>query len=79
MALPPLATTTRPCPDCNGKGHRNEVRTKDGDPVIVAVKCSTCGGDGKIAGSPIAPPPLEIWPFVVPLVIFLLFFLYLQL
>jgi hypothetical protein len=88
MAQPVLPRTT--CPQCNGTGVTRAVAERGTDAVIVQTTCGLCGGSGNLptfAVEPPAPPPppmppapaLEVWPLLIPLALFILFFLYLWL
>jgi hypothetical protein len=90
MASPALPTaTTASCPQCLGYGEERAVGTRGGSPVILTTTCGLCGGDGRlptvgvnapaIAPTEDPPAPLELWPFLIPLGLFLLFFLFLWL
>jgi hypothetical protein len=80
-----LMADTIVCPHCKGTGVNYVIVTKDGVPSIQAVPCAVCAGKGNIpapAPKPAAPPPPpepELWPILVPLGIFLLFFFFLWL
>jgi hypothetical protein len=87
MASPALATNT--CPQCNGTRVERALGERDGRPVILETRCGTCRGTGTLptfavdapepdsSGPPL--PELALWPFWVPLVFFLVFFLFLWL
>ena len=87
MAQP--ATPTQTCPQCNGTGVERAVGRQGGQAVILHTRCGTCNGDRILpvfevnppASEQITPPPpeLALWPFWVPVVLFLVFFLYLWL
>jgi hypothetical protein len=90
MASPANPTATvASCPQCHGYGEERAVGRRDGNAVILTTRCGLCGGDGRlptvdvnaplIAPGIVAPPPLELWPFLLPLGLFLLFFLFLWL
>jgi hypothetical protein len=71
------------CPHCKGTGVNYVITTQDGKPTIQSVSCVVCDGKGFVA-APVstlaAPPPPqegELWPILVPLGIFFLFFAFL--
>ena len=74
------------CPHCKGTGMNYVIVTQDGKPVLQPVGCVVCDGKGQIAApapAPAALPPVpvtsapELWPILVPLGIFALFFAFL--
>lgn len=79
------------CPHCKGTGATYVIGNRDGRPALEPVNCVICEGKGYVAApkpepvvvapplppAPVAPPPAEMWPILVPLVIFSLFFLFL--
>ena len=76
------------CPNCKGTGKQSVLAARDGKPIFVEVPCGFCGGTGKLESVPFTPPspkpatpppPLETWPFLLPLGLFALFFLFLWL
>lgn len=80
-----------PCPHCKGTGEHHVIFSKDGKPAIQPIQCGVCGGSGHLPlmgrhtppapkKKEEAPPPKpgEIWPILIPLGIFLLFFLFLR-
>ncbi|MEJ2116728.1 MAG: hypothetical protein P8Y67_10045 [Alphaproteobacteria bacterium] len=78
------------CPHCKGSGEHHVIFTKDGKPAIQPIQCGVCGGTGQLplmgrhvppAPKPKAPPPkppAELWPLLIPLAIFVLFFIFLR-
>lgn len=79
------------CPSCKGSGEYPVLSAKDGKPVILPVACGVCKGSGqlplmgryavpdtkkKVEAPP--PKPAELWPILIPLGIFVLFFLFLR-
>jgi hypothetical protein len=90
MASPAIPTaTTASCPQCLGYGVERSVGSQGGSPVILTTTCGVCGGRGILptvgVNAPAPPakappaPALELWPFLVPLGLFVLFFLFLWL
>lgn len=73
------------CPHCKGTGVNYVIAQQDGKPTIQSVRCVVCDGKGVLpapAPAPAAPPapppaPAELWPILVPLGIFFLFFAFL--
>lgn len=72
------------CPHCKGSGVNYVIATKDDKPSIEPVKCVVCKGGGDVPvpkNDPPPPPPPppkpELWPILVPLGIFSLFFIFL--
>lgn len=82
------------CPHCKGTGEHHVIFSKDGKPAIQPIQCGVCGGTGQLPlmgrhvppapkpkeppKEPPPPPPPELWPILVPLGIFVLFFLFLR-
>ena len=78
------------CPHCKGSGEHHVIFTKDGKPAIQPIQCGVCGGSGQLPimgrhvppapkpKAPPPPPPAELWPILIPLAIFALFFLFLR-
>ena len=72
------------CPHCRGTRVNYIVVPRDGRSVIESVSCGVCNGTGVIAAPPPTDLPVaddsgELWPILIPLAIFLLFFLFLWL
>lgn len=78
------------CPHCKGSGVNYVIVTKDDKPSIESVNCAVCKGKGNVPvpkEDPTPPPPppkeeaqqTELWPILVPLGIFSLFFIFLVL
>jgi hypothetical protein len=71
------------CPHCKGTGVNYVIATTDGKPTLQPVTCVVCNGRGMIeAPAPPEPakpvaPEAELWPILVPLGIFFLFFAFL--
>ncbi|NJM36059.1 MAG: hypothetical protein HC850_16780 [Rhodomicrobium sp.] len=73
------------CPHCKGTTVNYVIETKDGKPVIQSVTCVVCGGKGSVPvkkdppkeDKPAPKPAPELWPIMVPLGIFVLFFAFL--
>jgi hypothetical protein len=71
------------CPHCNGSGVNYVIATQDGKSVLQPVTCVVCNGKGTVTvpdPAPVTPPPAiepELWPILVPLGIFFLFFAFL--
>ena len=74
------------CPHCKGTGVNFIIAQQDGKPTIQSVRCVVCDGKGMLpapAAAPATPPPspppppAELWPILVPLGIFFLFFAFL--
>lgn len=79
------------CPHCKGTGATYVIGSKDGRPALEPVSCVICEGKGYVAAPKVepvvvappppapvvTPPPPEMWPILVPLGIFSLFFLFL--
>jgi hypothetical protein len=90
MAAPANPTaTTASCPQCEGYGVERSLGRQGANAVILTTTCGLCGGTGRLptvavnapappAAAP-APPPLSLVPFLIPLVLFILFFLFLWL
>ena len=76
-----MPETTITCPHCRGTRVNYIVVPRDGRSVIESVSCGVCNGTGVIAGPEPEPSrpddSAELWPILVPLGIFLLFFLFL--
>jgi DnaJ-class molecular chaperone len=71
------------CPHCKGTGV-NYIITHDGSPNLHSVKCGVCGGDGRILDGNSRDGTItnsasegELWPILVPLGVFFLFFAFL--
>ena len=71
------------CPHCKGTGVNYVIVAKDDKPSIESVTCAVCNGSGNVA-IPEAPveaenvvQEAELWPILVPLGIFSLFFIFL--
>jgi len=91
MAVAPSATAaTATCPQCQGTGKERAVGVQGGNRVLLTTDCGVCGGSGILplvavsapavaASAPPPPPALELWPLLVLLGLFILFFLYLWL
>jgi hypothetical protein len=73
---------TMVCPHCKGSGV-NYIVVPGDKPMLEPASCVVCGGSGAVAKppEPVAPVPLvpssELWPVLVPLGIFFLFFAFL--
>lgn len=70
------------CPHCKGTGVNYVITTQDGKPTIQSVPCVVCDGKGVITAPVVAPPEppapeAELWPILLPLGIFFLFFAFL--
>jgi hypothetical protein len=75
------------CPHCKGSGINYVIVAKDDKPSIESVNCAVCNGSGHVSvpePKPEAPsvvinaaPEAELWPILVPLGIFSLFFVFL--
>jgi hypothetical protein len=74
------------CPHCKGTGVNYIILQQEGTPSIQSVSCAVCDGKGNVpmpepepekAASPRRSP--EMWPILVPLGLFSLFFAYLWL
>ena len=73
------------CPHCKGSGVNYVIVAKDDKPSIESVTCAVCNGSGNVAVvTPDPPaavvseaPEAELWPILVPLGIFSLFFIFL--
>lgn len=72
------------CPHCKGTGVNYVIVAKDDKPSIESVQCAVCNGSGNVTipDTPDASPPpvvqeAELWPILVPLGIFSLFFVFL--
>jgi hypothetical protein len=90
MASPANPTaTTASCPQCEGYGVERAVGRQGTAAVILTTPCGLCGGTGRLptvaVAAPVIPDPtpppqvLALWPFLVPVALFVLFFLYLWL
>jgi hypothetical protein len=76
------------CPHCKGTSVNYVIVQQDGKPAIQSVPCVVCSGKGHMpapapapapaVAAPAAPPPAELWPILVPLGIFFLFFAFLS-
>ncbi len=73
------------CPHCKGNGVNYVITTQDGKPTIQPAPCVLCDGRGAIP-DPVAADVVpvaaaadapELWPILVPLGIFFLFFAFL--
>lgn len=79
------------CPHCKGTGTNYVIVTKDDKPSIDSVACVVCKGTGQV---PLPEPEVEaepadaaasaaaeaeLWPILVPIGIFSLFFVFLWL
>jgi hypothetical protein len=79
------------CPHCKGTGVNYVIVTKDDKPTMEAVTCVVCKGKGSVPIPAPEPEPApvettsvetqeaELWPILVPLGIFTLFFFFLWL
>lgn len=78
------------CPHCKGTAVNYVIITKDNKPSIESVSCVVCKGKGNVPvpkeekkEEPAEPKQevqeAELWPFLVPLGIFSLFFVFLWL
>jgi transcription elongation factor Elf1 len=71
------------CPHCKGSGVNYVIIAKDDKPSIESVNCAVCKGSGNVAipEEPAGPVNVvqeaELWPILVPLGIFSLFFIFL--
>lgn len=75
------------CPHCKGSGVNYVIVTKDDKPSIDSVKCVVCKGSGDVPvpkekpkpppEPPKKAPEAELWPILVPLGIFSMFFIFL--
>jgi hypothetical protein len=71
------------CPHCKGSGVNYVIVAKDDKPSIESVKCAVCNGSGNVVvpepkvEEVITAPEAELWPILVPLGIFSLFFVFL--
>jgi DnaJ-class molecular chaperone len=75
------------CPHCKGSGVNYVIIAKDDKPSIESVNCAVCNGSGNVAipesipKEPAGPVNVvqeaELWPILVPLGIFSLFFIFL--
>jgi hypothetical protein len=83
------------CPQCSGRRVQNVVyRDATGGRTLLPVECGLCGGTGTLPqsdrlGLPVPPTPssapaaaavpTDLWLVAVPLILFVLFFLFLWL
>jgi hypothetical protein len=73
------------CPHCNGSGTNYVITTQDGKSTLQPVTCVVCNGKGTVTvpdPEPVVSPSAlviepELWPILVPLGIFFLFFAFL--
>ncbi|MBX2806377.1 MAG: hypothetical protein KTR19_10420 [Hyphomicrobiales bacterium] len=75
------------CPHCKGSGINYVIATKEDKPSIESVTCVVCSGSGDVPIPEPTPEPApepaevvqqaELWPILVPLGIFSLFFIFL--
>jgi len=75
------------CPHCKGSGVNYVIITNDGKPSIESVTCVVCKGSGDVPVPQAKPEEpaepvedvqeAELWPILVPLGIFSLFFIFL--
>lgn len=75
------------CPHCKGSGVNYVIMTEDDKPSIESVTCVVCKGSGDVPVPEVKPEepaePIkevqeaELWPILVPLGIFSLFFVFL--
>ena len=74
------------CPHCKGTGVNYVIAAKDDKPSIESVQCAVCSGSGTVSVPDPEPEPQEViaevqeaelWPILVPLGIFSLFFIFL--
>ena len=74
------------CPHCKGSGVNYVIATQDGKSALQPVTCVVCDGKGTVPAPvpvPVSPAPAaaviepELWPILVPLGIFFLFFAFL--
>jgi hypothetical protein len=91
MAVAPSATATiATCPQCQGSRKERAVAIQGGNRVLLTTDCGVCGGTGILpivdvnapdlgGGGPPPPQVLALWPFLIPVALFVLFFLYLWL
>ena len=77
-------TDTIVCPHCKGTGVNYVIAQQDGRPTIEPVSCVVCEGKGAVSAPVLETPlrraatePGELWPILVPLGIFFLFFTFL--
>ncbi len=76
------------CPHCKGSGTNYVIATEDSKPSILSVGCAVCSGEGQVT-PPEHPEPIlaqvsealpakpELWPILIPLGLFSLFFVFL--
>lgn len=84
-----MAETTIICPHCKGTGVNYVIVTQDAKPSIQSVSCAVCDGEGNVPAPEPKPEPKkaapparvrpELWPILVPLGLFSLFFAFLWL
>lgn len=81
------------CPQCSGRRVQNVVyRDGTGNRILLPVECGLCNGTGVLPEqavmrlptppappAPAAPTTFDLWPFLIPVGLFVLFFLYLWL
>jgi len=76
------------CPHCRGTGVNYIILPDDAKQSLEQVTCPVCGGKGAVPKTEPEPPPPEpekpkdppeLWPILVPLGIFVLFFFFLWL
>ena len=88
MAIPAPAVVSETCPVCQGSGTERALGVDEGRRVLYVTRCGACGGDGKLPTVPVIPRVVDnrpvvrdfaLWPFWIPLALFLIFFLYLWL
>ena len=79
-----MATTT--CPHCEGVKKNYIIEPESDPPTLKEKNCVLCGGTGEVPvnESPVVTPPKppeppELWPLLIPLGIFVLFFFFLWL
>ena len=81
-----MAMTT--CPHCEGVKKNYIIEPQSDPPKLKEKNCVLCGGTGEVplkdppkppAPPPPPPPTPELWPLLIPLGIFVLFFFFLWL
>jgi hypothetical protein len=79
-----MPTTT--CPHCEGVKKNYIIEPESDPPTLKEKNCVLCGGTGEVAVNdpPVLTPhkpaePPELWPLLIPLGIFVLFFFFLWL